>query len=312
MPVVLRDAGPRPTATPTATATLPATATPTTTATQPPPLTWLEYFNNLRELGALPTLDENTSWSNGCWLHSRYMVKNDVIQHSEDPANPWYTADGQAAAQNSNLAVDSDIEMTDYTPMDRWMTGPFHGVGMIDPALAVTGFGSYREAIGLWQAGACLDVIRGRGSIPPSVVFPVMWPGAGSLMPYAAYEGGESPDPLSSCPGYSEPSGPPIYLLIGAGSLTPNVTAHAFWQGSTPLEHCVYDETNYTNPNASYQSLGRSILNGRNAIILIPREPLTPGLQYTVSITNSGQEHTWSFTVSSSVRRQSVSQGMTR
>jgi len=73
-------------------------------------------------------------------------------------------------------------------------------------------------------------------------------------------------------------------------------------QGSTPLEHCVYDETSYTNPDGSDQSLGRSILDARDAIVLIPREPLTPGSSYTVSITVSGQTYAWSFTVSSAAQ----------
>jgi hypothetical protein len=31
--------------------------------------------------------------------------------------------------------------------------------------------------------------------------------------------------------------------------------------------------------------------------VLIPRQPLTPGLSYTVSITTNGQTYTWSFEV---------------
>lgn len=61
-------------------------------------------------------------------------------------------------------------------------------------------------------------------------------------------------------------------------------------------EHCVFDETNYTNPDSSAQSLGRSILNSRDAIVIMPREPLVSGARYTVSITVNGTEYTWSFT----------------
>ncbi|GAH44015.1 unnamed protein product, partial [marine sediment metagenome] len=46
--------------------------------------------------------------------------------------------------------------------------------------------------------------------------------------------------------------------------------------------------------------------DSRDAIILIPRNPLTPGASYTVSITVSGQTHTWSFTVSSTAKTASV------
>ena len=73
-------------------------------------------------------------------------------------------------------------------------------------------------------------------------------------------------------------------------------------QDATSLEHCLFDETSYTNPSGSTQTTGRNILNGRDAIVLIPKQPLTPGATYTVSITANGQTHAWSFTVSNTAR----------
>jgi hypothetical protein len=146
--------------------------------------------------------------------------------------------------------------------------------------------------------GACLDVIRGLGGgIPPSVVFPLRWPNSGGTMPYTGYYGSELPEPLTSCPGYAAPSGPPIFLQIGSGDQVPDVTGHSFNQGSTSLDHCIFDETNYTNPDGYAQSLGRSVLSMRDAIVLMPRNPLSPGVTYTISIANSGTTYTWSFTV---------------
>ncbi len=285
-----------PTSTPTPTPTATATATATATPTEQPG--WLNYVNQLRALGNLPAVTDNTDWSNGCWYHARYMVKNDIIAHDEDSGNPWYTPEGQAAAQNSNLMVSISTATSDESAVDSWLTGPFHGVGIIDSALWEAGFGSYREADGGWQMGGCLDVLRGLGSTPPSITFPVFWPANGATMPYLAYYGTESPDPLTSCPGYAAPSGPPIYLQIGDGSQIPGVTAYSFLQGSTPLELCVFDETSYTNPNGQLQDLGRNVLGARDAIIIMPRSPLASGTQYTVSITTNGQTYTWSFTTS--------------
>ena len=299
LPVMLKESSPTHTPTPTATPTASPTASPTTTptATTPPPSGWLAYVNWLRSLGGLPALTENTSWSSGGWYHARYMVKNDYIGHDEEPSNPWYTAEGDAAANASDVMVSGYMDATDIDALDMWMSGPFHGLGIIDPALTVTGFGSYREADGGWEMGACLDVIRGLGSIPPSITFPLMWPVNGGSMPYTSFNGGELPNPLTSCSGYTTPSGPPIYLQIGSGNQVPSVSAHSFQQAGSPLEHCVFDETNYFNPDPSYQDLGQSVLNMRDAIVLMPRNPLTPGGTYTVSITNSGTTYTWSFTV---------------
>jgi len=38
---------------------------------------WLSYVNYYRALGELPPVTENPTWSDGCWKHARYMVKND-------------------------------------------------------------------------------------------------------------------------------------------------------------------------------------------------------------------------------------------
>jgi uncharacterized protein YkwD len=298
LPVMLKPATPSPTITATPNPT-PA-VTPTPTGTTIPPPDWLSYLNWLRSLGGLPALTENPAWSNGDMLHAQYMVKNDYIGHSEDPDNEWYTPEGAAAAVNSNAMVNTNAATPDTDAIDLWMSGPFHALGIIDPALAITGFGSYREEDGGWQMGACLDVLRGLESIPPSVTFPLLWPGEGSIMPYVEFTGGEWPDPLASCPGYTAPSGPPILIQVGSGDQIPLVTAHSFQQAGTQLDHCIFDETNYANGDPGAQSTGRSVMGMRNAIVLMPKERLEPGLTYTVSVTNNGTAYTWSFTVSES------------
>lgn len=271
---------------------------PTPTPTPIPAPEWLAYLNARRALAVLPPLQENPSWSDGCWKHARYMVKNDVIGHDEDPAAPWYTPEGDAAAGNSNVMVSSSASYSDQRAIDLWLTGPFHGVGVLDPQLASTGFGSYREADGGWQMGACLDVLRGLGALPDGVSFPIRFPADGMAMPYLAYTGGEYPDPIKGC-GYAAPTGAPIYLMIGSGNLTPNVSAHSFRRDGANLEHCVYTETTFTLPgDPSGESLGRAVLNGRDAVVLIPRQPLSAGATYVVSITVNGVAYTWSFTTS--------------
>jgi YVTN family beta-propeller protein len=267
----------------------------------PPTPSWLDYVNYYRAIANLLPVTENPAWSDSDWKHSRYMVKNDYLGHDEDPSNPWYTPEGQTAAQNGNTMVSSSSTATDSYAIDFWMRGPFHAVRILDPALFQVGFGSYREADGGWQMGATLDVIRGLGTIPSSVSFPIEYPGDGRTIGLRSYTGGEWPDPLSSCPGYATPSGLPIILQIGPGNLVPSVTAHSFKQGSTALEHCIFDETNYVNPDSYTQGVGRGVLSSRDAIVLVPRSPLTAGATYTVSITTNSQTYTWAFTVSSTV-----------
>lgn len=260
---------------------------------------WLNYVNYYRTMANLPSVTENPSWDYGNVLHGRYMVKNDFIGHTEDPNNPWYTDQGLAAAQSSDLIVSGSVSMSFLEAVDGWMQAPFHAVGILDPALEQVGYGIYHEADGGFQSGAGLDVIRGLGSAPSGSIYPIMWPANGKTVAITMFRG-ELPDPLSSCPGFVAPAGLPILLQLGPGNVTPNVTAHSFMQNGALLPHCIFDETNYSNSDSSLQNLGRAILNSRDAIVLIPREPLKTGETYTASITTNGHTHSWSFSVASS------------
>jgi hypothetical protein len=280
-----------------------STPIPTSTPVIPEEPSWLEYLNRFRTEAHIERLGENEVWSNGGWLHSRYMVKNDYVGHSEDPGNPWYTPEGLAAAQNGNIFVTSRIDTTDELPIDFWMIAPFHAISILDPQLSSTGYGIYHESVGLWKTGATLDVLRGLGPLPPGTAYPIAFPADGGETWLKAYTGGEFPDPLTSCPGYSEPTGPPIMLQLGSGGLTPNVTSHTLSDGNNQLESCLFDETNYYNPNPDLQNTGRIVLNNRDAIVIMPRQPLITGEVYTVSISTNDSTITWSFSVIASPLR---------
>jgi hypothetical protein len=194
------------------------------------------------------------------------------------------------------------VTVTDRLALDQWLQWPFHALDVLDPALLATGFGSYRkdDAGATFDMAAALDVRRGLGAIPGGIAFPIKWPDHNTTVYLTRYDGQEQPDPLTSCPGYGGiggGSGLPIILQLGPGNLTPAVTAHSFSRGNTALPHCVFDETTYANSIAERQVLGRAILNARDAVVLIPRDPLIPGESYTASITANGQTVTWTFHV---------------
>jgi len=281
------------TPTPTATPTNTPTATPTTAAPA-----WLSRLNMYRSLAGLAVVSENVSYSTGNQQHACYTVKNDILDHAETPGLPCASTEGAAAAINSNLAATTKFDETDEWALDGWMQAPFHAVSMLDPKLLQTGYGSYREADGGIQMSAGMDVLRGRGNVPNGTIFPIFWPGNGSVSPLSLHTN-ESPDPLSSCPGYVLPTGLPLVIQLGTGSVTPNVTAHSFQQGATSLDHCVFDETTYVNSDSDFQNVGRNILGARDTVVLIPRNPLVAGATYVASLTVNGQTYTWSFSVAS-------------
>ncbi len=306
--VSARAAAPAP-ASPTSVGYFPiiAAAPRPTPAGTPPPVTppaatdWRSVLSYYRASARLPALSENTNWSVGAANHAHYMVSNDVLANTENPATPWYSSAGATEAANSNLMLSDNVNSTDQQALDFWMAKPFHALGLLDPALLVTGFGSFREDGGPfdpYRMGAVMDVRQGLGAIPGSVSFPILWPGHNTTVYLTSYDGNEQPDPLTSCPGYSAPSGLPIIVQAGPGGSTITVGAHTIMQGNTSLPHCAFTSTTYINAlDPALQSLGQQILAASDAVVLIPQQPLIYGQSYTVSIVVNGQTLVWAFRV---------------
>ena len=290
--------------TPTVAVYLPLVSKNTCGAVMPAPGDWLAYVNYYRALACLPAVTENAAYSDGDRKHALYMVMNNEVTHYESQLKPGWTSEGDLAGRNSNVMGSSSPSYTDEAAIDLWMRGPFHAVSIIDPRLQQTGFGSARDSSGAIQMAAALNVLSGLTStVPASIAFPVMWPANGLTVNLKSFDGYESPDPRTSC-GYGlAQTGLPIILQLGTGNVIPYpglspVTAFSFKQGTTTLESCEFDENNYQNPDSNSQNLGRAVLSTRDAIVIVPRNPLTPGATYTVSVTANSQVHTWSFTVS--------------
>ena len=293
------------------------TPTPVPSPTPADDPEWLDYLNSYRTASGLGSLAEVAEWSEGGWLHGRYMVKNDVITHSEDPGNEWYTPEGDAAADHGNIYVSASSSATYEQAINWWLRAPFHAVALLDPELQRTGFGIYNEtAVATsgfdWQMGATIDVERGRDGLPNGTTFPFYYPADGGTTPFTQYGGNEYPDPLTSCTGYTTPVGLPLIVQLGAGSSVINVTNSRLQQDGNDVDHCVFDETNYFNPDGNAQSTGRIILDNRDAIVIVPRDPLQAGSTYTVEITNDGTTYSWQFSVDASQKSEPIGHGSAR
>jgi hypothetical protein len=220
------------------------------------------------------------------------MVENNVITHYETVGNPWYTIDGDAAGRNSNIYVSSTTSTQDVEAIDFWMQAPFHALGMTDPRLTQTGFGSYRKITAGWQMAASVDVLHGNTLASGLYGKPVYFPGDGSTEPLTVYGGGEFPDPLQGpCAGYVVPTGLPVFIQIGGNVATAAGVVHTIVGSNNPgvqLENCVLDSS---TPNVGAN------LTYRGGVVLIPRQPLQNGVTYTVTLTVNALLYTWSFTV---------------
>lgn len=282
-------------------------ATPTPGPVNPPTGgDWRVFLNYYRAVARLPGLTENPAWSLGAFNHARYLVENDVNTSTEDPALPFYSPEGATTGPASLWQLRGEANWNDVQTFDHWMRWPFHALSIIDPALQSYGYGRYSEPgadPGPFHTGAVLDVSRGLGA--PAVAFPVKWPDHNTAVYLTSYDGGEQPDPLTSCSGIglNGPAGLPVILQVGPGDAIgpstprPVVTFSSFREDGAERDHCVFDETTYHNSIASLRDQGRALLAPRDAIVLIPRAPLTAGRSYTVSITALGQTHTWTFRV---------------
>ena len=175
------------------------------------------------------------------------------------------------------------------------MAGPFHMLGLLDPRLEKTGYADYSEQLGRWRFGAVMDVIRGRGSPVTTQTYPVYYPRPGGEAFLLRYEGDEYPDPLIPCAGFQAPTGAPIALQLGAGQGSPTLQFSSLLRDGEPVSHCAYDPEGYTNPDAAARSLGRQILDVRDAVVLIPEAPLLAGSTYRVNVVVDGETHSWSF-----------------
>ncbi len=135
-----------------------------------------------------------------------------------------------------------------------------------------------------WALGRrSLILFFGRGTAFPSPFTPI---------------GGNTRTPSAVAPVITLPADSRLYCSSDRGRSLPLVSASSFTGNGQSLEHCVFDETSYHNGDMVQQNLGRTILNARDAVILIPRLPLAPGSTYTASITANGQVYSWTFSIS--------------
>ena len=258
---------------------------PTANLCSPP---WLSRLNFWRSTASLPPVSENAVWSSGDYLHSRWMVKNNLASHDETPGTPYYTSAGDVAGNSGNIAVSTSSSAPDDYAIDWWMGAPIHAMAMMDPRFTSTGFGSYREnRPSGWEAGFTLDTSRGTSYSGGK--YPMFWPGNGKTVPLRTYSGNEWPNPLQACSGYSGTVGLPVFVEVGGNVSTTVGPVHSFTGNGTALSHCVIDSQN--------AAIG-SYLKWRGAVIVIPKAPLQPGVTYVVTLTVNNVARTWTFSVS--------------
>jgi hypothetical protein len=289
-----------------------ATATPPPVALPSNPADWQALLSYFRAAARLPALAVDPSWNDEARRYACQVVQSNSV----GPSAPPDAACGAASTViggNSLVYGNGNPATTDRQAIETWLTWPFHALYVLDPELLSTGFGSFRAAADTGadpvDMAGVLDVRRGRATGLPAVTFPVVWPSHNATMyltqlvtappPY--------PDPRASCPGYNvplgNPAGLPLLVQLGAGDVitsgttVPIVLASSLTEDGVQREHCVFSERDYASADPDEQARGRAILAERDAIVLVPRNPLVVGRTYQVSITAAGFGVSWSFRV---------------
>ncbi|HRB02494.1 MAG TPA: CAP domain-containing protein [Ilumatobacteraceae bacterium] len=246
---------------------------------------WLTSLNYFRAMAALPPVTEDLSLSPGAYNHSCYMLLNDIT-HDELPGAPGYTASGDLAGNSSNVAVNSATGVSNRSFVELWMTGPFHAIGILRANLQRVGFGQCENpGTPRWHSGATLDVLHGLGP-QQGLGTPTLFPGDGTVTNLTQFVA-ESPNPVQLCGWGNTGAGLPVIAMMPE-NFSSNPSA-SMTGPSGPVQTCVLSRHNTTGT-------AQSILGGDNAVVVMPRSALAPGL-YTVSVTTSARSVTWSFTV---------------
>jgi hypothetical protein len=243
--------------------------------------TILAALNSQRTANGIPgRVKENPSWSQKCARHIAYMGSTGTLAHSEDPANPAYSAAGNWAGENSVLA-----EGASWPNGNPFANAPIHLIQLMSPEL-------HRVGIEASSGFVCVTTWPGYGA--PAQKSPTVFsvPGNGARgVPYA-----QTANELPLVPGdvvglprgtrtgfnmmvYAEGVRDPWHLRITAATLT---GPHG------PVALRTVDRTNPT--------VGPFLPSGSGFII--PLAPLEPGTSYTASVSFGGGEarRTWHFT----------------
>jgi len=271
---------------------------------------WLTVLNRYRTRLNVPTVEEDPSLSNGCLAHAKYLMRNygetvrniGILMHEEDESKPGYSPAGRKAAQASDVVFQSRNRMTDDQLMAQaiqwWISGPFHRGQLINPELRRVGFAQYCEG------ARCVSALNTTSDAPLASIggrilpAPIEVPPDGATVKTPGF-GGEWPNPVASCSGYSTKS-PAITLNLGVNVQARITDAHLTQTtgaaAGTILDTCAYDSDSYTNPNASDQERGRQVLRSFGEVVVMVRDPLSPGESYRVAMTVNGKQYMWSFT----------------
>jgi hypothetical protein len=276
-------------------------------------------YNHARYLVKHGTADGDVVLSDG---RLRVQLPQDASKW-EAKGRSFYSDEGAAAGRHSLVVTAKQIDLSGTDFIDRVMEMPFSGLITMIPQFSRIGAGVYCEPgqcaivipyryeleksvrLALYQ-GPDSDLLwnPGLGPIPAEpgrLRTPVEFPPDGSVIDLQSYRGGDLPNPLTACPGFSAPTGIPIVLQLGEGYGTDGsvqLTEHSISRDGVALDHCLITAASYRGASDEQTEIGKRGLEMTGSAIMLPLHPLAPG-HYQALMAEDSKRQEWSFTIES-------------
>jgi hypothetical protein len=228
----------------------------------------VQRLSQQREANGIPGgLVERPDWSAGCAKHNYYGAQTGELRHSEDPSSPFYSAEGNWAAENSVLASGAS-----WSQGNPWEDAPIHLIQMLAPQLSEMGAAENNNY-------NCATTFAGYQRSEPSGLIAYSYPGNGVSGVVPAEDAAESPLVPGDRVGLPEGTTTGRYLLAYLSGIdpsdAPDVTATATLSAAgASVDLRVVDSTD--------EEVGGYM--PQPSAFLIPAQPLKPQTAYQADV----------------------------
>lgn len=228
----------------------------------------VQRLSQQREANGIPGgLVERPDWSADCAKHNYYGAQTGELRHSEDPSSPYYSAEGDWAAENSVLASG-----TSWSQGNPWEEAPIHLIQLLAPQLSELGAAESDDH-------NCATTWPGFHRPEPTGITAYSYPGNGVSGVVPTERASESPSVPGDQVGLPQGTATGRYLLAYLAGIdpsdAPDVTATATLSGSNgAVDLRVVDSTN--------EEIGGYM--PQPSAFLIPALPLKPQATYQADV----------------------------
>lgn len=227
----------------------------------------VQRLSQQREANGIPGgLVERPDWSADCAKHNYYGAQTGELRHSEDPSSPYYSAEGDWAAENSVLASGSN-----WSQGNPWEDAPIHLIQLLAPQLSEIGAAENDNH-------NCATTFPGYNRPEPTGLTAYSYPGNGVSGVVPTERAFESPSVPGDQVGLPQGTATGRHLLVYLAGLdpsdAPDVTVTATLSGNGAVDLRVVDSTN--------EEIGGYM--PQPSAFLIPAQPLKPQAAYQADV----------------------------